>query len=153
MAAAAHNIATDYGKLDCITTLFMSFFSQNQSLAFWEALLPVFFRVFELHGATLMARENDRFLKQAAFHLLRLAIFRNDNIRKRAVIGLKILVRVRLSVDVPFLLLLSPHFEFLSGFLSFFFSFKKNILSAIYLYCYYYFVNRVLSTTLCIQQG
>lgn len=93
MAAAAHNIATDYGKLDCITTLFMSFFSQNQSLAFWEALLPVFFRVFELHGATLMARENDRFLKQAAFHLLRLAIFRNDNIRKRAVIGLKILVR------------------------------------------------------------
>lgn len=122
MAAAAHNIATDYGKLDCITTLFMSFFSQNQSLAFWEALLPVFFGVFELHGATLMARENDRFLKQAAFHLLRLAIFRNDNIRKRAVIGLQILVRVGLSVDVvPFLLLLSPHFEFLSRFLFFFF--------------------------------
>lgn len=41
-----------------------------------------------------MARENDRFLKQIAFHLLRLAVFRNDNIRKRAVIGLQILIRV-----------------------------------------------------------
>lgn len=41
-----------------------------------------------------MARENDRFLKQVAFHLLRLAVFRNDSIRKRAVIGLQILVRV-----------------------------------------------------------
>lgn len=41
-----------------------------------------------------MARENDRFLKQVAFHLLRLAVFRNVSIRKRAVIGLQILVRV-----------------------------------------------------------
>lgn len=42
-----------------------------------------------------MARENDRFLKQIAFHLLRLAVYRNDSVRKRAVIGLQILVKVR----------------------------------------------------------
>lgn len=72
----------------------MSVFSRNQPLAFWKALFPAFNSVFELHGATLMARENDRFLKQVAFYLLRLAVFRNDNIRKRAVIGLQILVRV-----------------------------------------------------------
>lgn len=72
----------------------MSVFSRNQPLAFWKALFPVFNSVFELHGATLMARENDRFLKQVAFYLLRLAVFRNDNIRKKAVIGLQILVRV-----------------------------------------------------------
>lgn len=94
MMAAAHSIATDYGKLDCITAIFMSFFSRNQPLAFWKALFPVFNSVFDLHGATLMARENDRFLKQVAFHLLRLAVFRNESIRKRAVIGLQILVRV-----------------------------------------------------------
>lgn len=92
--AASHSIATDYGKLDCVTAIFMSFFSQNQPLAFLKALLPVFNSVYNLHGATLMARENDRFLKQVTFHLLRLAVFRNDNIRKRAVIGLQILVRV-----------------------------------------------------------
>lgn len=72
----------------------MSFFSRSQPLAFWKTLIPVFNSVFNLHGATLMARENDRFLKQVAFHLLRLAVFRNDSIRKRAVIGLQILVRV-----------------------------------------------------------
>lgn len=93
-AVATHNIATDYGKLDCITAIFMSFFSRNQPLAFWKALFPVLNNVFNLHGATLMARENDRFLKQVAFHLLRLSVFRNDNIRKRAVIGVQILVRV-----------------------------------------------------------
>lgn len=92
--AASHSIATDYGKLDCVTAIFMSFFSRNQPLAFWKALLPVFNSIFNLHGATLMARENDRFLKQVTFHLLRLAVFRNDNIRKRAVIGLQFLVRV-----------------------------------------------------------
>ncbi|KAK9081739.1 hypothetical protein Syun_031185 [Stephania yunnanensis] len=92
-AAASHSIATDYGKLDCITSIFVSFFSRSQPLAFWQALIPVFHSIFYLHGATLMARENDRFLKQVAFHLLRLAVFRNDNIRKRAVIGLQILVR------------------------------------------------------------
>ncbi|GMN53748.1 hypothetical protein TIFTF001_022879 [Ficus carica] len=91
--AASHSIATDYGKLDCVTAIFMSFFSRNQPLAFWKALLPVFNSIFNLHGATLMARENDRFLKQVTFHLLRLAVFRNDNIRKRAVIGVQILVR------------------------------------------------------------
>ncbi|XWS23297.1 hypothetical protein CRYUN_Cryun29cG0109600 [Craigia yunnanensis] len=91
--AASHSIATDYGKLDCLSSIIMSFFSRNQPLAFWKAFLPVFNHVFDLHGATLMARENDRFLKQVAFHLLRLAVFRNDNIRKRAVIGLQILVR------------------------------------------------------------
>ncbi|OMO83054.1 hypothetical protein CCACVL1_11578 [Corchorus capsularis] len=91
--AASHSIATDYGKLDCLSSIIMSFFSRNQPLAFWKAFLPVFNHVFDLHGATLMARENDRFLKQVAFHLLRLAVFRNDNIRKRAVVGLQILVR------------------------------------------------------------
>jgi hypothetical protein len=91
--AASHNIATDYGKLDCITTILTSFFSRNQSLAFWKAFFPIFNRIFDLHGATLMARENDRFLKQIAFHLLRLAVYRNDSVRKRAVIGLQILVK------------------------------------------------------------
>lgn len=46
-----------------------------------------------------MARENDRFLKQIAFHLLRLAVYRNDSVRKRAVIGLQILVKVRHRVS------------------------------------------------------
>ncbi|KAK6251657.1 hypothetical protein QUC31_013377 [Theobroma cacao] len=91
--AASHSIATDYGKLDCLSSIIMSFFSRNQPLAFWKAFLPVFNHVFDLHGATLMARDNDRFLKQVAFHLLRLAVFRNDSIRKRAVIGLQILVK------------------------------------------------------------
>ncbi|KAA8534720.1 hypothetical protein F0562_029838 [Nyssa sinensis] len=95
--AASHSIATDYGKLDCITSIFTSFFSRNQPLSFWIALFPVFNSVFNLHGATLLARENDRFLKQIAFHLLRLAVFRNDNIRKRAVIGLQILIRSSFS--------------------------------------------------------
>lgn len=95
--AATHSIATDYGKLDCLTAIFMNVFSRNQPLAFWKALFPVFNSVFELHGATLMARENDRFLKQVAFYLLRLAVFRNENIRKRAVIGLQILVRTSFS--------------------------------------------------------
>ncbi|KAF8394971.1 hypothetical protein HHK36_018910 [Tetracentron sinense] len=93
IAAASHNIATDYVRLDCITSIFTSLFSRSQPLDFWNALFPVFNRVFNLHGATLMSRENDHFLKQVAFHLLRLAVFRNDNIRKRAVIGLQILVR------------------------------------------------------------
>uniref|UniRef100_A0A803P3J8 Guanine nucleotide exchange factor SPIKE 1 n=1 Tax=Cannabis sativa TaxID=3483 RepID=A0A803P3J8_CANSA len=91
--AASHSVATDYGKLDCVTAIFMSFISRNQPLAFWKAYLPVFNSVFNLHGATLMARENDRFLKQVTFQLLRLAVFRNDNIRRRAVVGLQILVR------------------------------------------------------------
>lgn len=96
-AVASHTIATDYGKLDCITSIFMIVFSHNQPLAFWKALFPVFNKVFELHGATLMSRENDRFLKQIAFHLLRLGVFRNENIRKRAVVGLQILVRSSFS--------------------------------------------------------
>lgn len=78
----------------------MNVFSRNQPLSFWKALFPVFNNVFELHGATLMARENDRFLKQIAFQILRLAVFRNDNIRKRAVIGLQLLIRVRLVAEV-----------------------------------------------------
>ncbi|XP_010921287.2 guanine nucleotide exchange factor SPIKE 1 isoform X2 [Elaeis guineensis] len=93
VAAASHSIATDYGKLDCITSILMGLFSRSQPLAFWKAFFPVFNNIFNLHGATLMARENDRFLKQVAFHLLRLAVFRNDSIRRRAVIGLQILVR------------------------------------------------------------
>ncbi|PIA57582.1 hypothetical protein AQUCO_00600356v1 [Aquilegia coerulea] len=93
VAAASHSITTDYGKLDCIASIFVSFFSRSQPLSFWRALVPVFNNVLSLHGATLMARENDRFLKQIAFHLLRLGVFRNDNIRKWAVIGLQILVR------------------------------------------------------------
>lgn len=95
--AASQSIATDYGKLDCITAIFMSFLSRNQSLDFWKAFFPVFNNTFDLHGATLMARENDRFLKQVTFHLLRLAVFRNENIRRRAVVGLQILVRVCFS--------------------------------------------------------
>lgn len=96
-AVSSHTIATDYGKLDCITSTFMLIFSHNQPLAFWKALFPVANNVFELHGATLLSRENDRFLKQIAFHLLRLGVFRNENIRKRAVIGLQILVRSSFS--------------------------------------------------------
>ncbi|XP_059634647.1 guanine nucleotide exchange factor SPIKE 1 isoform X2 [Cornus florida] len=92
-AAASHAIASDYVKLDCITSVFTSFFSRNQPLDFWKALFPVFNSVFDLHGSTLLARENDRFLKQIAFHLLRLAVFRNDSIRRRAVIGLQLLIR------------------------------------------------------------
>ncbi|GAA0149942.1 guanyl-nucleotide exchange factor [Lithospermum erythrorhizon] len=99
-AAASNSIATDYGKLDCITSIFMNMFSRNQPLTFWKTLFPVFNSVFVLHGATLMARENDRFLKQIAFHLLRLAVFRNENIRKRAVVGLQILVRSSFSYFV-----------------------------------------------------
>ncbi|KAL2934079.1 Guanine nucleotide exchange factor SPIKE 1 [Bienertia sinuspersici] len=91
--AAAHGIATDYGKLDCITSIFTSFFSRNQPLEFWKALLLVFNSILSSHGSTLMSRENDRFLKQIAFHLLRLAVYRNENIRRRAVVGLQILVR------------------------------------------------------------
>ncbi|KAL8201438.1 hypothetical protein R6Q57_012777 [Mikania cordata] len=96
-AAASHDIATDYGKLDCITSIFTSIFARSQSLEFWKSLFPVFNGVFQLHGSALMARENDRFLKQIAFHLLRLAVFRNENIRKRAVIGLQILVKSSFS--------------------------------------------------------
>ncbi|KAM6570698.1 hypothetical protein CsatB_018683 [Cannabis sativa] len=91
--AASHSVATDYNKLDCVTAIFMSFISRNQPLAFWKAYVPIFNSVFNLHGATLMARENDGFLKQVAFQLLRLAVFLNDNIRRRAVVGLQILVR------------------------------------------------------------
>jgi dedicator of cytokinesis protein 6/7/8 len=96
-AAALHSISTDYAKLDCITSILMGLISRSQPLAFWKAFLPVFESIFRLHGATLMARENDRFLKQVAFHLLRLAVFRNDSIRKRAVVCLQILIRVRLQ--------------------------------------------------------
>ncbi|OAY76191.1 guanine nucleotide exchange factor SPIKE 1 [Ananas comosus] len=92
-AVASHSIATDYGKLDCIASILTGLFSRSQPLAFWKALFPVFNSIFNLHGATLMARENDRFLKQVAFHLLRLAVFRNNSIRRRAVVGLQILVR------------------------------------------------------------
>ncbi|KAI4341561.1 hypothetical protein MLD38_026273 [Melastoma candidum] len=34
--ASTHGIATDYGKLDCITAIFMNFFSRNQPLVFWR---------------------------------------------------------------------------------------------------------------------
>ncbi|XP_039786290.1 guanine nucleotide exchange factor SPIKE 1-like isoform X5 [Panicum virgatum] len=93
VAAGTRSITTDYAKLDCITSILMGLLSRSQPLAFWKAFLPVVYNIFNLHGATLMARENDRFLKQIAFHLLRLAVFRNDSIRKRAVVGLQILVR------------------------------------------------------------
>jgi dedicator of cytokinesis protein 6/7/8 len=93
-AAGTRSITTDYAKLDCVTSIVMGLLSRSQPLAFWKAFLPVVYNIFNLHGATLMARENDRFLKQIAFHLLRLAVFRNDSIRKRAVVGLQILVRV-----------------------------------------------------------
>ncbi|AQL06949.1 Guanine nucleotide exchange factor SPIKE 1 [Zea mays] len=92
-AAGTRSITTDYAKLDCVTSIVMGLLSRSQPLAFWKAFLPVVYNIFNLHGATLMARENDRFLKQIAFHLLRLAVFRNDSIRKRAVVGLQILVR------------------------------------------------------------
>jgi hypothetical protein len=94
VAAASRSISTDYAKLDCVTSILMGLLSRSQPLTFWKAFLPVLYNIFSLHGATLMSRENDRFLKQIAFHLLRLAVFRNDSVRKRAVLGLQILVRV-----------------------------------------------------------
>lgn len=129
MMSASHSIATDYGKLDCVTAIFMSFFSRNQSLAFLKALFPVFNHVFNLHGATLMARENDRFLKQVTFHLLRLAVFRNDSIRKRAVIGLQILVRVGSTNWVLFFL---PFFFFFLTLIISFFSFRAEFFLLLY---------------------
>ncbi len=93
-AVAAGKVVTDYTKLDCITTIFTGFLSRSQPLPFWKAFIPVFSKLFGTHGAILMGRENDRFLKQVVFHLLRLAVFRNDSIRKRAVVGLQLLVRV-----------------------------------------------------------
>lgn len=99
-AAALHSIATDYGKLDCITSIFMSFLSRAQPLAFWKAFLPVFNDVLSLHGAALLSRENDRFLKQVTFHLLRLAVYRNNSIRRRAVVGLQLLVRVSILSSI-----------------------------------------------------
>ena len=35
-AAADHKIATDYGKLDCVTAIFMAFLSRSQPLIFWK---------------------------------------------------------------------------------------------------------------------
>lgn len=97
-ATSTQAVATDYIRLDCITTIFVGFLGRSQPLPFWKAFLPVFNNLFIRHGATLMSRENDRFLKQVAFHLLRLGVFRNESIRKRAVVGLQILVRVRSSL-------------------------------------------------------
>lgn len=94
-ATSNQAVATDYMKLDCITTIFIGFLGRSQPLPFWKAFLPVFNNLFSRHGKTLMSRENDRFLKQVAFHLLRLGVFRNESIRKRAVVALQILVRVR----------------------------------------------------------
>lgn len=94
-AASIQAVATDYMRLDCITCIFLGFLGRSQPLPFWKAFLPVFSNVFSRHGATLMSRENDRFLKQVAFHLLRLGVFRNESIRKRAVVGIQILIRVR----------------------------------------------------------
>lgn len=93
-AASIHSIATDYLKLDCVTAIILACLSRSQPLAFWKAFFPVFNNVFNRHGGTLMVRENDRFLKQVAFYLLRLAVFRNESIHKRAVLGLQILIRV-----------------------------------------------------------
>lgn len=87
-------LATDL-RLDCITTTFIGFLGRSQPLPFWKAFLPIFNNLFVCYGAVLMSREYDRFLKQVAFHLLRLGVFRNESIRKRAVVGLQILVRVR----------------------------------------------------------
>lgn len=93
-AAAVHVIVTFYVKLDCIATIFIGFLSRSQPLPFWKAFLPVFNNLFRRHGSILVTKENDRFLKQVVFHLLRLAVFRNESIRKMAVVGLQILVRV-----------------------------------------------------------
>ncbi|XP_024369391.1 guanine nucleotide exchange factor SPIKE 1 isoform X5 [Physcomitrium patens] len=92
-AVSSQAVLTDYMRLDCITTIFIGFLGRSQPLPFWKAFLPFFNNVFRRHGATLMSRENDRFLKQVAFHLLRLGVFRNESIRKRSVVGLQILVR------------------------------------------------------------
>jgi hypothetical protein len=99
-AVAAGKVMTDYVKLDCITTIFTGFLSRSQPLPFWKAFIPVFSKLFKTHGATLMGRENDRFLKQVVFHLLRLAVFRNDSIRERAVVGLQLLVRVGFFISL-----------------------------------------------------
>jgi len=103
-AAAVHVVVTDYVKLDCITTIFIGFLSRSQPLPFWKAFLPVFNSLFKSHGSILMTKENDRFLKQVVFHLLRLAVFRNESIRKMAVVGLQILVRVSGSNYASFVL-------------------------------------------------
>ncbi|XP_073392859.1 guanine nucleotide exchange factor SPIKE 1 isoform X2 [Physcomitrium patens] len=92
-AASSQAIATDYTKLDCITSIISGFLGRSQPLPFWKAFFPVFNNLFSQYGATLMSRDNDRFLKQVAFHLLRLGVFRNESIRKRAVVGLQILIR------------------------------------------------------------
>ena len=105
-AASVQAVATDYTRLDCITSIFIGFLGRSQPLPFWKAFLPVFSKVFSRHGAILMSRENDRFLKQVAFHLLRLGVFRNESIRNRAVVGLQILIRVRSLSElscIPFL--------------------------------------------------
>ena len=93
-ATSNQAVATDYIRLDCITSIVVGFLGRSQPLPFWKAFVPVFNNLFSQHGANLMSRDNDRFLKQVAFHLLRLGVFRNESIRKRAVVGLQILVRV-----------------------------------------------------------
>lgn len=104
-AVSSQAVLTDYMRLDCITTIFIGFLGRSQPLPFWKAFLPFFNNVFRRHGATLMSRENDRFLKQVAFHLLRLGVFRNESIRKRSVVGLQILVRVRTFFFLSFVFL------------------------------------------------
>ena len=86
----SHSVASDFGKLDCITSIFMSFFSRNQPLVFWKHLFHVFNNVFNLHGATLISRENVRFFKQVAFHLLRqldLQFFKTITSGKEQILG------------------------------------------------------------------
>ncbi|XP_024370509.1 guanine nucleotide exchange factor SPIKE 1 [Physcomitrium patens] len=92
-ATTSEVVATDYIRLDCITSIITGFLGRSQPLPFWKAFFPVLNNLFSQHGAVLMSRDNDRFLKQVAFHLLRLGVFRNESIRKRAVVGLQILVR------------------------------------------------------------
>lgn len=99
-AASIQAVTTDYMRLDCITGIIIGFLGRSQPLPFWKAFLPAFSTIFSRHGTTLMSRENDRFLKQVAFHLLRLGVFRNESIRKRAVVGIQILIRVRSSSNV-----------------------------------------------------
>ena len=107
-AASVQAVATDYTRLDCITSIFIGILGCSQPLPLWKAFLSVFSKVCSRHGAILMSRENETFLKQVAFHLLWLGVFRNEYIRKRAVIGLQILIQVRSLYElscIPCLLL------------------------------------------------
>ena len=110
-AALVQAVATDYTRFNCITSIFIGFLGRSQPLPLWKAFLSVFSKVCSRNRAILMSRENETFLKQVAFHLLRLGVFQNQSIQKRVVVGLQILIRVRSLFElscIPFLFVVNP---------------------------------------------